>query len=261
MDIKAVIQRARDNKQTTIKIEFGSLVGFAMSGKEVPTLQSDQLNVIAHHLNSIINNEKDIWVDKTEWLQSIDFEEAVKEKVRVNVMRRNKLKQTPEWDALIKSEWKQLDRYAKVGMFGDPVKADPWMTILPWVWSYVYKECPLTCDSIRKSRGTCNGGPLYGAAITLAETYTACVEQPVHRLTWAISAALNLICEGYDVGNAFAEAPALMSPFFMKLDTQFRQWWEDHLGKDPIPDGYVIPVKKGITRASEITRTMGQVYL
>jgi hypothetical protein len=58
-DIKAVIQRARNNKQTTIKIEFGSLVGFAMSGKGVPTLQSDQLNVIAHHLNSI-NNEEDI---------------------------------------------------------------------------------------------------------------------------------------------------------------------------------------------------------
>jgi hypothetical protein len=135
-DIKEVIQRARNNKQTTIKIEFGSLFGFAMSGEGVPTLQSDQLNVIAHHLNSI-NNEEDIWVDKTEWPQSIDSDKAVKEKVRVNVMKINKLKQTPEWDAFLKSEWKQLDRYAKVGMFGDPVKADPWMTILPWVWSYV----------------------------------------------------------------------------------------------------------------------------
>jgi hypothetical protein len=54
-DIKAVIQRARNNKQTTIKIEFGSLVGFVMSGEGVPTLQPDQLNVIAHHLNSINN--------------------------------------------------------------------------------------------------------------------------------------------------------------------------------------------------------------
>jgi hypothetical protein len=108
-DIKAVIQRARNNKQTTIKIEFGPLVGFAMSGEGVPTLQSDQLNIIANHLHSI-NNEEDIWVDKTEWPQSIDSEEAVKEKVQVNVMKRNKLKQTPEWDAFLKSEWKQLDR-------------------------------------------------------------------------------------------------------------------------------------------------------
>jgi hypothetical protein len=89
-DIKVGIQRARNNKQTTIKIEFGSLVGFAMSGEGVPTLQSDQLNLIAHHLNSI-NNEEDIWVDKTDWPQSIDSEEAVKEKVRVNVMKWNKL--------------------------------------------------------------------------------------------------------------------------------------------------------------------------
>jgi hypothetical protein len=94
-DIKTVIQRTRNDKQTTIKIEFGSLVEFAMSGEGVPTLQSDQLNVIAHHLNSI-NNEEDIWVDKTEWPQSIDSEEAVKEKIRVNVMKRKKLKQTPE---------------------------------------------------------------------------------------------------------------------------------------------------------------------
>jgi hypothetical protein len=135
-DIKIVIQRARSNKQTTIKIEFGSLVRFAMSGEGVPTLQSDQLNVIAHHLNSI-NNEEDIWVDKMDWPQQIDSVDSIKEKVKINIMKRNKLKLTPEWDDFLKSEWKQLDRYAKVGMFGDPVEADQWMTILPWVWSYV----------------------------------------------------------------------------------------------------------------------------
>jgi hypothetical protein len=70
------------------------------------------LNVTAHHLNSI-NNEEDIWVDKTEWPQSINSEEEVKEKVRVNVMKRNRLKKTLEWDAFLKSEWKQLDQYEK----------------------------------------------------------------------------------------------------------------------------------------------------
>jgi hypothetical protein len=79
---------------------------------------------------------------------------AVKEKVKVNLMKWNKLKFTPEWDDFLKSEWKQLDRYEIVGMFGDPVKANQWMTILPWVWSYVKKDDPLTGDTIRKSRGT-----------------------------------------------------------------------------------------------------------
>jgi hypothetical protein len=181
-----VIQRAWNNNQSSIKIEFGSLVGFAMSGEGVPMLQSDQLNVIAHHLNGI-NNEEDIWVNKMEWPQQIDSVESIKEKVKINSMKRNQLKLTPEWDDFLKSEWKQLDRYEKVGMFRDPVQANQWMTILPWVWSYVNKEDPLTGDTIWKSRGTCTGGPRYGAAITLAETYAACVEQPVHRLTWAIT--------------------------------------------------------------------------
>ena len=32
-----------NNKQIEIKIEFGSLVGFAMSGEGVPSLQADHL--------------------------------------------------------------------------------------------------------------------------------------------------------------------------------------------------------------------------
>ena len=138
-----------------------------------------------------------------DWPQQIDSVNSIKEKVKINLTKRNKLKLTPEWDDFLKSEWKQLDRYAKVGMFGA-----------------VNKEDPLTGDTIQKSRGTCNGGSQYGAAITLAETYAAYVEQPVHRLTWAISAAMNLICKGYDVGNAVAEALAPTSQFFMKPDDQ-----------------------------------------
>ena len=82
---------------------------------------------------------------------------------------------------------------------------------------------PLTGIDKPKSRGTCNGGPRYGEAVTLAETYVACVEQPIHRLTWAISAAMNFYCKGYDVGNAFAEAPAPVDPFYMIPDAQFHQ--------------------------------------
>ena len=74
-----------------------------------------------------------------------------------------------------------------------------------------------------KARGIYNGGPRYGEAVTLAETYAACVEQPIHRLTWAILAALNLYYKGHDVGDVFAETPAPVNPFFMYPDAQFRQ--------------------------------------
>ena len=109
-------------------------------------------------------------------------------------------------------------------MFGEPIQMEDWMTVLPWVWTCLYKEDPITALEMAKARGTCNGGPQYGVAVTLAETYAACVEQPTHRLTWAISAALNLYCKGYDVDNAFAEAPALVDPFFMHPDDQYREW-------------------------------------
>ena len=68
-------------------------------------------------------------------------------------------------------------------MFGDPVEEEQGMMIRLWEWTYIYKEDPLTDLDIEKSRGICNGGPRYGEAITLAETYAACVEQLVHRLT------------------------------------------------------------------------------
>ena len=85
-------------------------------------------------------------------------------------------------------------------MFGAPIDKHEDMTTLPWVWTYLNKEDPLTGEEQPKSRGTCNGGKRYGKAVTLAETYAACVEQPIHRLTWAlVAAALNLKCIGYDV--------------------------------------------------------------
>jgi hypothetical protein len=65
-----------------------------MSGEGVPTLQSDQLNVIAHHLNGINNEEDNIWVIKMEWPQQIDPAESIKEKVKINLMKQSKVKLT-----------------------------------------------------------------------------------------------------------------------------------------------------------------------
>ena len=79
----------------------------------------------------------------------------------------------------------------------------------------------------------------------MAETYAACVEQPIHRLTWAILASMNYVGVGFDVSNAFAEAPPPDEQYYMKVDAQFRDWWESQ-GRPPIPEGYVIPVMKNL---------------
>jgi hypothetical protein len=55
----------------------------------------------------------------------------------------------------------------------------------------------------------------YGKVVTLAKIYAAFVEQPVHRLTWSLIAALNYIGLGCDVSNVFAKAPAPKEPFYM----------------------------------------------
>ena len=122
--------------QSNTTIEFGSLVGFAKSGEGVPTLQADQLNVIAHHLNQI-NTNVDLWPNKSDWPQLLNSLEILPTQLKVNKLRRKLLIDMLEGDNFLKSEWKQLNRYKDAGMFGDPVQADNWMTVLPWVWTYL----------------------------------------------------------------------------------------------------------------------------
>lgn len=51
---------------------------------------------------------------------------------------------------------------------------------------------------------------------------------------------------GADAGNAFAESPPPVAPFFIEVDDAYREWWTDHLGKLPIPEDYVLPVKHAL---------------
>ena len=109
-------------------------------------------------------------------------------------------------------------------MFGEacPRPRNANAVILPFVWTYVHKLAHKEDEIVEKARATCNGGKRHSKAVTIAETYAACVEQPAQRLYWALVASLNLTAIGCDVGNAFAEAPAPSQPFYMYIDEQFR---------------------------------------
>ena len=111
-----------------------------------------------------------------------------------------------EWRA---TEWSQLDKYELQDMmFGKPIPRPFFEAIiLPFVWTYIMKEDPITGILRRKSRATCNGGKKYGKAVTAAETYATCVEQPACRVYWAMTAQLCLIAMGADAGNAFGKPP------------------------------------------------------
>ena len=107
---------------------------------------------------------------------------------------------------------------------------------------------------MRKARATCDGGQKYGKAVTLAETYATCIEQPICRIFWALTAVLGLVAYGADAGNAFAEAPPPVSPFYMEVDEAYQEYWTQHLGNPPIPDGYVLPVKHALQGHPESPR-------
>jgi hypothetical protein len=150
-----------------------------------------------------------------------------------------------EWPEFLKSEWSQLNKYQKQGMFGTPCprpRKGSKTVILPWVWTYLYKIDPISLDTA-KSQGTFYGGSRHGKVVTLAETHAACVEQPIHRLALAITAGINHISSlGCNVSNAFGEAPPPSILFYMEVDDQFLDWWVNCLGNNPIPKGWVFPI-------------------
>ena len=70
----------------------------------------------------------------------MENEDVIKQEILVSKLQQRKLKLQSDWNSFLRSEWKQLDRYNQVGMFGDPVKREKHMSILPWVWTYLYKD-------------------------------------------------------------------------------------------------------------------------
>ncbi len=93
-----------------------------MSGEGLPTLQFDQLNVIAHHLNAIRNEDDTSWDDPTQWPPITDdmILAAVHKGIALPKLTRKRLIHTPDWPQFKGSEWVQLNKYHKQGMFGEP---------------------------------------------------------------------------------------------------------------------------------------------
>jgi hypothetical protein len=135
-------------------------------------------------------------------------------------------------------------------MFGLPVAPKEGDAIFHLVWTYNSKAV----DGRKKARCVCDGSIRSGQVWDLAETYANCIEQTSARLFYAVAAAENLLIFGADVSNAFAEAPAPKQPFFIRPDKAFHEWWVNHLKRDPIPHGHIIPVLKAMQGHPESPR-------
>ena len=139
---------------------------------------------------------------------------------------RAKLCKHDDFETWQQSEWLQHDKYKLQNMFGDPIRRPIDAIVLPFVWTYMEKEDPLTGIVKPESQASCNGRKRYGKAVTVAETYAtaACVKQPACRTYWGIAASESLVAMGADTGNAFAEAPPATQVFCMRIDEQYNEW-------------------------------------
>jgi hypothetical protein len=183
-----------------------------MTENGVSRLHLYQINVIAHHLDAIKQDRADSWEGLPTDMPPIheeDIDAAIYKGLAIPHLTRRTVLKSPEAARWKTSEWTQLSKYQNQGMFGEPClrPQDPNAVILPFVWTYVHKRAHKGDEIVEKARVTCNGGKRHGKAVTIAETYAACVEQPPQRLYWTLVAALNLTAIGCDVGNAFAEVP------------------------------------------------------
>jgi hypothetical protein len=84
-------------------------------------------------------------------------------------------------------------------------------------------------------------------------TYAPTPDMTDLRLFFALSALENKLVFGADVSNAFAEATAPAQEYFMRIDSQFTDWWLAN-GNPAIPVGHVIPILKNLQGHPEAPR-------
>jgi hypothetical protein len=252
-DIRRTVATLKDSSRQDCKITIAHHeIAQPLTASGIPQLHFDQLHAIAHHLHVIKYGEDyDLWGDHDSMpnVHEDTIHQAIADDQAVARFTRRQLKRREDWQVWKEAEWKQLTSYHTQDMFGTPIARPKQSTVLPFVWTYLFK------DGIKpKARGTCNGGKRYGKAVTLAHTYASCVEQPGARIFWSLSALHGMTVLGADAGNAFAEAPPPIQPFYMAIDDQFRTWWTESMGNEPIPEGYVLPVKHALQGHPEAPR-------
>ena len=165
------------------------------------------------------------------------------------------LQQRPDWHDWQESEYKQLDQYSDQDTFGKPEPRPKGANLLNLLWCYLIKD-----DGRKKAGCVFNGNKNRQGTVTLAETYTASLDQTASRVFWAATEINNFVTIGADASNAFAEAPAPVAPLYVYVDEQFCQWYKTRYpNQKPIPPGYVLRVKKALQGHPESPRLWAQL--
>ena len=122
----------------------------------------------------------------------------------------------PDWK---EGEVSQLDKMAKLGMYGKPCKAPRKAVILCPHWQYHLKR---TGDS--HSRNCYDGSKRAAPALhTVTSTYSSCVNQPVRRLFFALATINDHKVYGGDIKDTFSHSPSPDVPSYMQIDNVYSE--------------------------------------
>ena len=137
-------------------------------------------------------------------------------------------------------------------MYGQPIPLPQNCVLLRPHWQYHVKR-----SGVRRSR-QCADGSKRSAPIlhAIVDSYSACVNQPVQRLFFALSAILNHRLYGGDACDAYAHSPGTYSvPTFVSIDDQYAEWYHDRYKNLPaLNRRHVLPVQKAIQGHPEAGR-------
>ncbi len=239
----------------------------------IPMMYFDQLAMISSHLDSIkyetkptslpsiakINSSNDLSTYYMEEMMkaynkhgTIKAAKAIlpKNKRKSSRLTRRKLKVQDDWNDWKASEIKQLDQYEDQDTFGKPCRLPDGANVLDLLWTYMVKD-----DGRKKARCVCNGKPSNKNTAVFGYTFAKMLDHVGSRIFWAAAATKNYVVRGADASNAFAEADAPKIPLYVRIDTPYREWWTQHKKREPIPENYVLPVKKALQGHPESSRS------
>lgn len=213
----------------------------------IPQISVDQLNPRSRHGLGI---PSDMMPPTTHGSKAQVVTEDDSRSYTSNATRltRGRLLRQVDWDEWREAEHLQWDQYEKQGMLGKPCPLPPYAHGFNIVWQYAQKH-----DGRKKARATCDGSTRGNVVRVLDHTYANTSDHIGQRLFYSVCAAENFVIFGSDAANAFAEANPPRQGIHLIADASFRDWWI-HKGRDPLPPGWVIPLRSAMQGHPESPR-------
>ena len=170
-------------------------------------------------------------------IQAMRSEAVTPEEQSIGRFTRRKLQKLATWPEWRAAEHKQLDHFHSLMMYGAPVPRPSDAIVLRPHWQYQVKR-----DGSRRSRNCCDGSPRAAPILHgIASTYSSCVEQPIQRLFFALSALKGYRVYGGDAQDAFAHSPPPDQPTYVAIDDAYADWYEERF-KIKLDRSFVLPV-------------------